>query len=106
LPYAFTEQGVAMLCGILNSPTAAKVNTEIMRVFVRLRRLLAAHTELAKKLSEMKKKYDEQFKVVFDAIHGLMAPPETKKKKIGKPAKAQKGRANTSLSVILVFFVG
>ena len=55
LPYAFTEQGVAMLSGVLNSPTAVRVNIEIMRAFVRLRRLLAAHTELAKKLSEMEK---------------------------------------------------
>ncbi|MBC8418775.1 MAG: ORF6N domain-containing protein [Desulfobacterales bacterium] len=87
LPYAFTEQGVAMLSGVLNSPTAVRVNIEIMRAFVRLRRLLAAHTELAKKLSEMEKKYDKQFKVVFDAIRALMAPPEKPRKKIGFEVK-------------------
>ncbi|MFH1951489.1 MAG: ORF6N domain-containing protein [Pseudomonadota bacterium] len=87
LPYAFTEQGVAMLSGVLNSPTAVRVNIEIMRAFVRLRRLLAAHTELAKKLSEMEKKYDKQFKVVFDAIRALMAPLEKPRKKIGFEVK-------------------
>jgi hypothetical protein len=80
LPYAFTEQGVAMLSGILNSPRAVKVNIEIMRAFVRLRHLLASHTELARKLSEMENKYDEQFKVVFDAIRALMSPPEKPRK--------------------------
>jgi len=83
LPYAFTEQGVAMLSGILNSPRAVRVNIEIMRAFVRLRRLLAAHTELAKKLSEMEENYDDQFRVVFDAIRALMTPPEKPRKKIG-----------------------
>jgi len=87
LPYAFTEKGVAMLPGVLNSPTAVKVNIEIMRAFVRLRRLLAAHTELAKKLSEIEKKYDDQFKVVFDAIRALMTPPERPRKKIGFEVK-------------------
>jgi len=90
LPYAFTEQGVAMLSGVLNSPTAVKVNIEIMRAFVRLRGLLAAHTELAKKLSEMEKKYDDQFKVVFDAIRALMTPPEKPRKKIGFEVKEKK----------------
>ena len=87
LPYAFTEQGVAMLSGVLKSPRAVKVNIEIMRAFVRLRQLMASHTELAGKLLEMEKKYDERFKVVFDAIRALMAPPETKKKKIGFTVK-------------------
>jgi len=69
----------------LKSPRAVKVNIEIMRAFVRLRQLMASHTELAGKLLEMEKKYDEQFKVVFDAIRALMAPPETKKKKSKRP---------------------
>lgn len=97
LPYAFTEQGVAMLSGVLNSPRAVKVNIEIMRAFVRLRRLLATHTELSNKLLEMEKKYDEQFRVVFDAIRALMAPPETKKKKIGFIVK-EKGATYGRLS--------
>jgi phage regulator Rha-like protein len=83
LPYAFTEQGVAMLSSVLNSERAVKVNIEIMRAFVKLRQMLASNTELARKLDAMEKKYDEQFKVVFDAIRQLMTPPETKKKKIG-----------------------
>ena len=87
LPYAFTEQGVAMLSGLLNSPRAVKVNVEIMRAFVRLRRLLASHTELARKLSQMEKKYDEQFKVVFDAIRALMEPAEKPRKRIGFQVK-------------------
>ena len=87
LPYAFTEQGVAMLSGVLNSPRAVKVNVEIMRTFVRLRQLLASHTELARKLSEMEKKYDEQFKMVFDAIRALMEPPDKPRKKIGFEVK-------------------
>ncbi len=83
LPYAFTEQGVAMLSSVLNSERAVKVNIEIMRAFVKLRQMLASNTELARKLDAMEKKYDEQFKVVFDAIRQLMTPLETKKKKIG-----------------------
>jgi hypothetical protein len=76
LPYAFTEQGVAMLSSVLRSERAVRVNIEIMRAFVRLRGMLAAHKELAGKLAEMEKKYDAQFKVVFDALRGLMNPPE------------------------------
>jgi phage regulator Rha-like protein len=83
LPYAFTEQGVAMLSGILTSPRAIKVNVEIMRAFVRLRKILASHAELARKLEELEKTYDAQFKVVFEAIRQLMAAPETPPKKIG-----------------------
>ncbi len=67
-PYAFTEQGVAMLSSILKSKRAIQVNIEIMRTFVRLRRILASHAELARKLDSLEKKYDAQFKVVFDAI--------------------------------------
>ena len=83
LPYAFTEQGVAMLSSVLNSERAIKVNIEIMRALVRLRRLLASHADLARKLDTLERKYDAQFKVVFDAIRKLMKPPESKKRPIG-----------------------
>lgn len=87
LPYAFTEQGVAMLSSVLNSERAVKVNIEIMRAFVRLRRLLPSNTELARKLDALEKKYDAQFKVVFDAIRELMKPPEPQRRKIGFQVK-------------------
>ena len=82
-PYAFTEQGVAMLSSVLRSKRAAQVNVEIMRTFVRLRRLLAKNAGLARRLDDLEKKYDVQFKVVFDAIRRLTQPPEPKKKRIG-----------------------
>ena len=82
-PYAFTEQGVAMLSSVLRSKRAIQVNIEIMRAFVRLRRLLASHADLALKLDTLERKYDAQFKVVFDAIRELMKPTETKKRPIG-----------------------
>ena len=82
-PYGFTEQGVAMLSSVLNSPRAIQVNIEIMRAFIRLRRMMASHAELARKLENLEKKYDVQFKVVFDAIRKLMAPPESKRSRIG-----------------------
>jgi hypothetical protein len=82
-PYAFTEQGVAMLSSVLRSKRAVLVNIEIMRAFVKLRRLLATHVELARKLDALEKKYDAQFRVVFDAIRELMRPPEPKKRPIG-----------------------
>ena len=91
-PMAFTEQGVAMLSSVLNSPRAIQVNIEIMRAFVRLRQLLATHADLARKLTAMEKKYDAQFKVVFDALRALMREPEKKKKPIGFAAKEAKGR--------------
>jgi hypothetical protein len=80
-PYAFTEQGVAMLSSVLRSERAVHVNIEIMRAFVRLRQLLATNTELARKLAALEMKYDAQFKVVFDAIRELMTPPVPKKKR-------------------------
>jgi len=83
MPYVFTEQGVAMLSSVLNSERAIEVNIAIMRAFVRLREMIASNKELAKRLDDLEKKYDAQFKVVFDAIRQLMAPPETKKRKIG-----------------------
>jgi hypothetical protein len=73
-PFAFTEQGVAMLSGLLNSPRAIAVNIEIMRAFVRLRQLISSSAELARKLAALEKKYDAQFKAVFDAIRELMSP--------------------------------
>jgi hypothetical protein len=79
-PCVFTEQGVAMLSGILRSRRAVLVNVEIMRAFVRLRQMLASHSDLARKLSALEKKYDAQFKVVFDAIRDLMTPPEPPRK--------------------------
>lgn len=83
-PYAFTEQGVAMLSSVLKSDRAIDVNVEIIRVFVRLREMLASHKELARKLATLEKKYDDQFKVIFDAIRRLMIPPKSeKKRKIG-----------------------
>ena len=72
-----------MLSTVLNSELAIRVNIEIMRAFVRLRQMLASNTELARKLDALEKKYDSQFKVVFDAIRQLMAPAEPKKRKIG-----------------------
>jgi ORF6N domain len=82
-PYAFTEQGVAMLSSVLRSRRAIQVNIEIMRAFVRLRRLLATHTQLARKLDALEKKYDSQFKVVFDAIRELMTPVPPNRRPIG-----------------------
>ena len=80
-PYAFTEQGVAMLSSVLRSKRAIMVNIEIMRAFVQLRRPLASNADLARKLATLEKKYDAQFKVVFDAIRELMKPPEPGKKR-------------------------
>jgi hypothetical protein len=82
-PYAFSEQGIAMLSSVLNSPQAVQVNIEIMRTFVRLRRMLASHADLARKLETLEQKYDVQFRAVFDAIRQLMASPEPKRKEIG-----------------------
>jgi len=82
-PYAFTEQGVAMLSSVLNSPRAVQVNIQIMRTFVNLRRMLASNEDLARKLAALEKKYDTQFKIVFDAIRQLMTPQLPPKRKIG-----------------------
>jgi hypothetical protein len=80
LPYAFTEQGVAMLSGVLQSHTAIEVNVAIMRAFIRLREILATHKDLARKLDELEKKYDENFRVVFEAIRQLMSPGGSREK--------------------------
>ncbi|MBI5847540.1 MAG: ORF6N domain-containing protein [Nitrospirae bacterium] len=90
LPYVFTEQGVAMLSSVLNSDQSIEVNVQIMRTFVKLRELIATHKDLARKLASMEKKYDSQFKVVFDAIRQLMAPPISRKGKIGFRRDADK----------------
>jgi hypothetical protein len=82
-PYAFTEQGVAMLSSVLRSRRAVLVNVEIMRAFVRLRRMLDSDDGLGRKLDELERRYDTQFKVVFDAIRELMAPPARPRKRIG-----------------------
>ena len=77
LPYAFTEQGVAMLSSVLRSERAVQVNVEVMRTFVRLRRMTGVQAELARKLESLEQRYDNQFKVVFDALRELTMPPET-----------------------------
>jgi len=82
-PYAFTEQGVAMLSSVLRSQRAIQVNIEIMRAFIRLRQMLASHADLARKLDALEKKYDAQFRQVFEAIRRLMIPPEPKRRPIG-----------------------
>jgi hypothetical protein len=82
-PYAFTEQGIAMLSGVLNSDRAVSVNIEIMRAFIRLWKMLATNATLARKIKALEKKYDEQFAVVFKAIYQLMDASEKKKRKIG-----------------------
>ena len=91
LPHAFTEHGAIMLATILNSPVAVQASIQVVRAFVKLREILATHKDLARKLNEMEKKYDAQFKVVFDAIRQLMTPPEPKRQRIGfTPKKKEK----------------
>jgi len=90
LSFAFTEQGVAMLSSVLNSDRAIDVNIEIMRAFVRLRDMLATHKDLARKLTALENKYDEQFRVVFEAIHELMTPHERPRKEIGFKVKEKR----------------
>ncbi len=82
-PYAFSEQGVAMLSSVLHSIQAVQVNTEIMRTFVRLRRILASHADLAERLELLEQKYDSQFRAVFDAIRQLMRSDADVKDSIG-----------------------
>lgn len=86
MPYVFTEQGVAMLSSVLSSEQAIQVNIAIMRAFVRLKEILSTNKELALKLSQLEQKierHDGEIKLIFDAIRQLMAPPDTKKSKIG-----------------------
>ena len=83
LPYAFTEHGVIMAANILNSPTAVQASVQIVMAFVRLREMLATHKDLARKLDQLERKYDAQFREVFVAIRQLMAPLTTPKRRIG-----------------------
>jgi len=87
LPYVFTEQGVAMLSSVLKSERAIQVNIQIMRAFTQLRQLLSTHKDLKKKIEAMEKKYDENFRIVFEAIKQLLEAPEKPKKKIGYTVK-------------------
>ena len=94
-PMAFTEQGVAMLSSVLRSERAIEVNIAIMRAFVQLRKMVATHKDLERKLAALEKKYDAQFKVVFEAIYQLMTPPEKPRRKIGfgiKESRATYGK--------------
>jgi hypothetical protein len=83
LPHAFTEQGVAMLSSVLNSERAIQVNIQIMRAFTRLRQMISSHDDLRKKIEAMERKYDGQFRVVFEAIKELLDIKEKPKKKVG-----------------------
>lgn len=90
-PYAFTEHGVSMLSSVLNSPRAIQVNIQIVRTFTKLRKMLASHADLERRIARLEKKYDAQFKIVFDAIRELMVPPEPKNKtQIGYLSEAKK----------------
>jgi len=82
-PYAFTENGVAMLSSVLNSDRAITVNIQIMRTFTKLREMLSTHKKLQQKIEEMEKKYDHQFKIVFDTIKELIESPQKQRKRIG-----------------------
>jgi hypothetical protein len=82
-PYAFTEHGVAMLSSVLRSSRAVEVNIEIMRAFVRLRRLLSAHADLGQRVAAPERKYDARFKVVFDAIRNIISPEARPRRLIG-----------------------
>jgi len=83
MPFAFTEHGLAMLSSVLKSDRAIQVNIEIIKAFVRLRKLLATHKELQKKIEDMEEKYDEQFSIVFQAIKQLLQEDDKPKRKIG-----------------------
>ena len=100
LPYAFTEQGVAMLSSVLRSKRAIQVNVDIMRTFVRLRQLLASHADLARKLEELEKKHDAQFKIVFDAIRQMITSPvATPRKQIGFHIRERRAAYGTPMTV-------
>ena len=90
LPYAFTEHGAIMAASVLNSERAIETSVFVVRAFVRLRQMLASHKDLERRLDALEGRYDEQFKVVFDAIRALMKPPEKPKKKIGFEVKEGK----------------
>lgn len=90
LPYAFTEHGAIMAANVLNNERAVDASVQVVRAFVKFRRILASNAELAGKLEELEKKYDRQFKIVFDAIRELMIPPAGKPKVIGFRASTRK----------------
>lgn len=90
LPYAFTEHGAIMAANVLSSDRAVQASVQVVRAFVRLRQMLASNAELARKLDQLEKSYDRQFKVIFDAIRELMTPPASKKKEIGFRAQPPK----------------
>ncbi|MCA1600317.1 MAG: ORF6N domain-containing protein [Acidobacteria bacterium] len=90
LPLVFTEHGAIMAANVLNSKRAVRASVQVVRAFVRLRQMVASNAELARKLDELEKRYDAQFKVVFEAIRQLMTPPEPKQKQIGFQAKSLK----------------
>jgi len=97
-PYAFTEQGVAMLSSVLNSPRAVKVNIAIMRAFVKLRETVESHRELGHKFAELQRrvgKHDEEIAAIIDAIRQLMAPPERARREIGFHVRAKPARYRT-----------
>ena len=91
-PRAFTEHGTVMAANVLNSKTAVQASIQVVRAFIRLRHILASHEELARKLAALERKYDKQFKVVFDALRQLMTPPEKKKRSIGFQPTGSKGK--------------
>jgi phage regulator Rha-like protein len=97
LPYTFTENGVAMLSSVLNSPKAIQVNIQIMRTFAKLREMISTHKDLARKLSDLEKKYDGQFQIVFEAIRQLIEIEEKPKKKIGFVAKERQAAYRATL---------
>jgi len=88
LPLVFTEHGAIMAANVLNSERAIHASVAVVRAFVRLRQMLSSNAELARKLGDLERKYDRQFKVVFDAIRQLMTRPEQKRKQIGFRAKS------------------
>jgi hypothetical protein len=103
-PFAFTEQGVAMLSRLLGSPQAVAVNIEIMRAFVRLREMVASHTNLARRLDELKRRFrehDEQFAVVFDALRQLMEPPQADSPELGYHTLIEKKRRMPDLQSVI-----
>ena len=96
MPYAFTEHGAIMLATVLNSPIAVEASIQVVRVFVSLRKMLPSNAELSRKLAALEKKYDYQFKIVFEAIRQLMATPEPREKKIGFRVREKIARFGTS----------
>ncbi len=89
-PFAFTEHGILMLSSVLKSERAVQVNIAIMRTFIRMRQMLTSNAELARRLDELEKKYDDQFKVVFQAIRQILTPPAKQKRPMGFQVGEQK----------------